>query len=510
MRAVFAGKDIFHGRQPFVLYDRSLTPLWNALGIIHPDLKSCIRELESLAKIAYEPKQDALLLDIYRHMDRQLEKATAADRRSLSLLPLRSGDTWTTKRPLYFSHYSNLESDRIALWTPPCAADTISRFVNAAGLERLPFAAAAPAITNVTPDVLEFRFQAALRMLKADLAREDERSYKAMEPWSRFDNVRLKMHLPGQLIVNAAPNGARQIPMQLHAYSDLSTLAVHFDDEKFIGRSEHGGIAIAGLGDGTCMREIALAWVSAWATSEDSEYIPDISLATDAVETSLDTLIAEQERLSGNNRKRVIKRDAGTMGITDSAERAIQTRKLKALPHEFQFTVEAVDGSDLAHKGPKPRKTGPLLNPTPTSKRPSPPTVPETAYKQYSSAELQSKAWAYLEASLQREDAVLVDLQAYRGIGADGALDKSTFIEMKSFARGAPGEITLTETEFRRAEECKSNFYLVIVSGLEEGFETELRIYINPTKHLPWTPKGQVSIGGLAKGAALVLREAMD
>ena len=32
----------------------------------------------------------------------------------------------------------------------------------------------------------------------------------------------------------------------------------------------------------------------------------------------------------------------------------------------------------------------------------------------------------------------------------------------------------------------------------------------NPTKHLPWTPKGQVSIGGLAKGAALVLREAMD
>ncbi len=510
MRAVFAGKDIFHGRQPFVLYDRSLTPLWNALGIIHPDLKSCIRELESLAKTAYDPKQDALLLDIYRHMDRQLDKATAADRRSLSLLPLRSGATWTTKRPLYFSHYSNLKSDRIALWTPPCAADTISRFVNAAGLERLPFAAAAPAITNATPDVLEFRFQAALRMLKADLAREDERSYKAMEPWSRFDNARLKMHLPGQLIVNAAPKGARQIPVQLHAYSDYSGLAVHFDDEKFIGRSEHGGIAIAGLGDGTCMREIALAWVSAWAASEDSEYIPDISLATDAVETSLDTLIAEQERLSGNNRKRVIKRDAGTMATTDSAERPIQTRKLKALPHEFQFTVEAVDGSDLAHKGPQPRKTSPLLNPSPTPKRPSPPSAPETAYKQYSSAELQTKAWAYLEASMQRDDAVLVDLQSYRGIGADGALDQSTFIEMKSFARAAPSEITVTETEFRRAEASKANFYLVIVSGLEEGFETELRIYINPTKNLPWTPKGQVSIGGLAKGAALVLRETMD
>mgnify|MGYP003456223107 FL=1 len=81
---------------------------------------------------------------------------------------------------------------------------------------------------------------------------------------------------------------------------------------------------------------------------------------------------------------------------------------------------------------------------------------------------------------------------------------------MKSFARGGPAEITLTETEFRRAEESKANFYLVIISGLEEGYETELRIYINPTKHLPWTPKGHVSIGGLAKGAALVLKEVLD
>jgi hypothetical protein len=81
---------------------------------------------------------------------------------------------------------------------------------------------------------------------------------------------------------------------------------------------------------------------------------------------------------------------------------------------------------------------------------------------------------------------------------------------MKSFAREAPPEVTLTENEFRRAEDSQTNFYLVIVSGLEEGYETELRIYINPTKNLPWTPKGQVSVGGLAKGAALVLRETVD
>ncbi|XBG31931.1 hypothetical protein ABH853_00640 [Pseudomonas sp. 13.2] len=81
---------------------------------------------------------------------------------------------------------------------------------------------------------------------------------------------------------------------------------------------------------------------------------------------------------------------------------------------------------------------------------------------------------------------------------------------MKSFARAAPGEITLTEAEFRRASECAANFYLVIVSGLEEGFDTELRIFVNPIENLPWKPKGAVSVGGLLKGAKLLLKETQD
>lgn len=78
---------------------------------------------------------------------------------------------------------------------------------------------------------------------------------------------------------------------------------------------------------------------------------------------------------------------------------------------------------------------------------------------------------------------------------------------MKSFAREAPSEVTFTESEFRRAKERKGKFLLVLVSGLEEGFETEIRIYADPLDTLPWVPKGAVSISGLDAGRAIFLSE---
>ncbi|HSA79271.1 MAG TPA: hypothetical protein VLE23_00530, partial [Geminicoccaceae bacterium] len=50
---VFSGKDVFHGRQPFVIADRDLAPLWNALNINAPDVSDCVRELK---RIAHEPE----------------------------------------------------------------------------------------------------------------------------------------------------------------------------------------------------------------------------------------------------------------------------------------------------------------------------------------------------------------------------------------------------------------------------------------------------------------------
>ena len=89
------------------------------------------------------------------------------------------------------------------------------------------------------------------------------------------------------------------------------------------------------------------------------------------------------------------------------------------------------------------------------------------------------------------------DFQCLRGVGADGAIDWRTFIELKSAGREAPAQITLTEKEFLRAREQKGQFLLVVVSGLEEGFETMIAIYEDPLGSLPWTVRGSVNVTGL-------------
>jgi len=507
--SVFAGKDIFHTRQPFVLADRNLTPLWNALNIGGPDLNACIRELESIAAEPYTPETDAILIDIYRHMDRQLEKATAADRRSLSLLPLRSGGRWSKKRPMYFSDHLNLASGQMTLWAPPCAVDNIPRLIEAAGLERLQFEDSPRGQAWITTDDIRLRFQTALKILKADLARDDEPSYRAMEPWSRLDQLAIHLHPEGGLIVAALPRGIRPVPVQVRAHADPLEFAVHFDHPQVIGRSEHGGAVIArfaaGSASGSRTREIALAWVSAWASSEDHVLATEINLASDSEEANLDALIAEQDRLGRSGRKKITKRPGETTWPARDNAAPPQSRHLKPLPPDFSFYSTVMDGSELPKKGKQAKNEKPLVNQTPSPNRQSSAPAPANSYCHYNSAQLQERAWAYVQAAFDREDFPLEDLQAHRGVGADGAINWSTFVEMKSFAREAPSEITLTEAEFRRAREYKTKFYLIIVSGLEEGFETEMRIYVNPLASLAWSPKGSVSVSGLSKGAALVL-----
>ncbi|NNU57328.1 protein NO VEIN domain-containing protein [Rhizobium indigoferae] len=101
----------------------------------------------------------------------------------------------------------------------------------------------------------------------------------------------------------------------------------------------------------------------------------------------------------------------------------------------------------------------------------------------------------------------LDDFQQTRGVGADGALEWKRFVEMKAVGREMPSQVSLTEMEFRRAQEQKGHYLLVIVSGLEEGFQTQITVFADPLNSLPWVPRGSVSIGGLTLGPAVILKE---
>ncbi|GLR60508.1 hypothetical protein GCM10007919_52370 [Rhizobium indigoferae] len=132
---------------------------------------------------------------------------------------------------------------------------------------------------------------------------------------------------------------------------------------------------------------------------------------------------------------------------------------------------------------------------------------PASAQRSYDSLDLQKMGWEHVQMAFEEGALKLDDFQQTRGVGADGALEWKRFVEMKAVGREMPSQVSLTEMEFRRAQEQKGHYLLVIVSGLEEGFQTQITVFADPLNSLPWVPRGSVSIGGLTLGPAVILKE---
>ncbi len=60
-----------------------------------------------------------------------------------------------------------------------------------------------------------------------------------------------------------------------------------------------------------------------------------------------------------------------------------------------------------------------------------------------------------------------------------------------------PDQITLTANEFERALRDGNKYYLAVVAGLEEGFETVIRIIANPVLTLEVQESTSVVLAGV-------------
>lgn len=505
--AVYSGKDIFHGRAPFVLAERDFAPLWNALNIKEPDIGACVRELERIAMEPPETVDESTLIDIYRHLDQLVAGgASAADRRRLVTIPLRVGHAWTTERPIFHSEYRGAEVSAIAVWTPPCAPSTVRQFMTTAGIEPLEVDDTPLSPSFGAEEAVQSRFEAALRILQSDLARDDEKSYRALEPWERCLSLGLDIHGADRLAVRARPPHGKPFAMTVRAHADIPGAMLHVDVAEALGRAEYGGMMLARFARER-RREIALAWVSAWAASADAPAAPTISLARDDRRTGAEALEREFDKQKRMPAKRTMKSGTASAGATPPPR--IEVRELKDFPLDVEFSVDLREASGEAKYGQQPRRAGSLREgPKPGADKDGSKgeqdRAPVTAHRQYDAASLQRLGWAYVEAAIDDGTIPLTNLQAQRGVGADGTLDWKTFIEMKSVGREAPGAVNLTASEFKKARQAKDDYLLVMVSGLEKGFQTRLQVYANPLASLPWTADGGVTLGGLGAGAALV------
>jgi hypothetical protein len=103
------------------------------------------------------------------------------------------------------------------------------------------------------------------------------------------------------------------------------------------------------------------------------------------------------------------------------------------------------------------------------------------------------------------DDLRLEDFSTLRGIGADSIDNLKRFFELKVFAGDAPDEVRFEASEFERAVKARKDYFLAVVSGLEEGKDTQIRIFADPVRTLPWRRTSRIKLGGIRSATSPAL-----
>jgi hypothetical protein len=111
-----------------------------------------------------------------------------------------------------------------------------------------------------------------------------------------------------------------------------------------------------------------------------------------------------------------------------------------------------------------------------------------------------------LAAGLNASDAAdLADFRKRHAVGADDVIDWKTFVKLKPTGEGP----RLCRGVGQRVEQGKErglDFMLALVSGLEEGERTEIRLILDPANRAAVRPIGAVRLVRLADVPGMVLQ----
>jgi hypothetical protein len=142
-----------------------------------------------------------------------------------------------------------------------------------------------------------------------------------------------------------------------------------------------------------------------------------------------------------------------------------------------EVTVEGVDSSPGAVKVSRKRRP---LKVNPTQPDQESPAARGTGRRAYTDEERQQAgidAFTELMRSLGQE---VKPYYHQHGIGSDLRGADGRYYELKVSGQDMPDEISLEVAEFERARIERQKFVLVVVSGVERGYETQIKMFPDP------------------------------
>ena len=500
--STFRGRPIFGRLRAFVPESRQLARLWQVLQISLPGVSDCISVLQEIAARGVAPERDvsSIIVDVLRRLA-ELDTAVSGRRaRLLQRVPLWTTCGWETKRPVYAVSDSQLQNSLgkdLPVWVVGCSFQSLGNLPDHLGVELLldtDFTVSPGPDVEQADEFTVSTFRAAVAHLQSEIAKKSQDLWASIN-WQALEQLQVfrTSSLSAQTTIAGKPYS---VSRRLHVEA---TTSFYFVDPDEIGGSEVGERILAPFITGPVPAMIDLAWSYAWRRAEEEGPPVDaLALATKAEELKdpLDQLGSKGRRAAG---KRLFA-DAGAGSHSGRGKRKLppppKPRRLKNFDEATIEDVSIVESDHLSKtiKRPKRRlKTEPWK-----LKKSQSAAKPVAPVREWSERERELQGFELLAAALkQLDDLQLEDFSALRGIGADSIDNLKRYFELKVFSGDASDEIRFEPSEFERAVQAKGDYFLAVVSGLEEGYNTQIKIFADPVRTLPIRRVPQIRLGGV-------------
>jgi hypothetical protein len=502
---VFSGKDIFRQPELFVPGGPTYSNLWSVVGVRPPGLAACIRYCRRLAQTSYSSASEAILIDVYRHMEPLLAQADRSQKDNLRRLPLACFGQWTNARPIYHVEDRELRTglDRALadhhFWTPPCDLTDLPELTATLELIRLD-----PVLTVIgnRQEARDFGnsmrpgFRRSVDQLSNELARNDVSTRERITiTWNDLREIPLFVYdQPFDVEVREPHLGGRIVIVEMKALLSLEPRELHVSVDGLQQR-ENCGRAVASLFPLQARWKIENAWVASWIASQEAHDVERMRFASDEDHAEKLAELAERVEEGKNGNVRAISRAARTPKVKPRVLKSFQGQVTQVTVHGGSPPTPPPDS------GPKPLVDSPPAASQNKAAEAGPAPVA------YSSVELEQRGWEILSQVLtSSNEPELVDFRKRHGVGADGAVDWKTFVELKASGRESPTSVQMTNSEFQRAKERGLDYILALVSGLEEGQTTEIRLILDPTNRVTLRPVQGMRLVRIAEAPAVIIR----
>ncbi len=519
---VFVGDCIFGRTRPFVPSSPDLDALWRTLQLREPDSKECLGVLRELANSPLAREDQAIVLETCRALAASLEKMTPQLRARLRQLPLWTGESWVTSRPIYVFEDNDLAAAaaaQVSVWQSGFSSfGDLERLLEALDVTLLTYQDFVPVSLDshgvVEGDDLRRRFAFAVEHLQTELARGDQRLHDSLAlNWNELGRARVIVAEDLKIAATVA-NGKRVVVSAgAYALRDPITFIVRSGDHA--GAADAGGRAIASLFSGD-QQKVAFAWGAMWQRAGAGVTADSIvlSTATRGKEDESSERLINLKAQASKRAKRKAKAGAtkGSAGAGAKAD-AVVVRQLKDMsrlqPDAGTIVNKGITRGGIIFPGRSKRSDGRVHGRVRTGKGGSG-TKRSTVQRRTvlpPSNEREQVAYDAVQRALRLDSPQIRDLRDRRGIGADAMDELRQLYEIKMQSSAEfPIEVTLTSTEVDAADN-DADFFLALVCGLEDdNGELRVRFIFDPLSQLAVRAKGDLTLTGVREVEALEYR----